>query len=693
MRTFLAASLLVLPALAQEAGSPALLNSLSLKRYDARVRCDGSVANVVVEETFYNPGAGLAEASFLFPLPDGAAADGLELQMGGEFFGGSLLRRERARGIYDEITRRSRDPALLECAGKDLYVCRVFPVPARGDAAVRFAYRHALTAEGPMRRLVVPLDAARFNRAPAAEFSLAVEIRTERGLQAIFCPTHDVTIRRRGAREALVELSGRDAYLARDLVVHFAEEDAPIGAVLGSYRRPGEPGYFVLSIDAAFARDAQERAPKDVVLAVDTSNSTGIYGLESAAAAVAAATASLKPDDRYALLAFGTEPRLLADFRRPGEGEDARAILSRQPLAGRTRLAAAVRGAEGVAARGRPGTGIILLTDGGDEAGADEAAEAARAAWDRGHRTGACGFGDPIDIQVLDGIGERGRGDSAYGSRRLSDDVLRMIETTRGVPISDVGVELEGATELCPEDIRVVAGDAILVAGRYARPGPARVRVTGTVAGERVETTIDVDLRAAGGDPSVARLWAARRIGHLLEDARRADDPDRHRPEIVRLGSRFGIVTPHTSLLVLEEGDQQRLLSGMRRRPLLQSAGGEMVARRAHTSARAATEVVRRIRGLRDARSGEANPFEDLLGGNRLRVRRVLDRTFYRVDDGTWVEDGLVEREPADPRVVRFLSDEWAALAEDPAEAPALSVGRSVLFRLQDGTAVRVVGE
>jgi hypothetical protein len=202
-----------------------------------------------------------------------------------------------------------------------------------------------------------------------------------------------------------------------------------------------------------------------------------------------------------------------------------------------------------------------------------------------------------------------------------------------------------------------------------------------------------VDLRGEGGDPSVARLWAARRIGHLLEEARRADNPDLHRVEIVRLGTRFGIVTPHTALLVLEEGDQQRFLNGMRRRPLLQSAGGEMVGRPARTSARAATEVARRIRGLRDAQSGEANPFEDLLGGNRLRVHRVLDRTFYRVDDGTWVEDALVEKEPADPRIVRFLSDEWAALAEDPAAAPALSVGRSVLFRLPDGTGVRVVEE
>jgi len=696
MRTLFAVCLLAVPVLAQDAGSPALLNSLSLKRYDAKVECDGSLATVVVEETFFNPGAALDQASFLFPLPAGAAASGLELKMGGEFFGGDVLRSEHARDIYDEITRRSRDPALLDCVGKDLYRCRVFPVPARGDAAVRLAYGQPLEAEGAMRRLVVPLDAARFNRAPAAEFSLTVHIRTESGLQAIWCPTHDVAIRRSGAHEAFVELSGKDAYLARDMVLLFAEEDAPIGAVVGSYRRAGEAGYFVLSVDAAFARAAQEKAPRDVVLAVDTSNSTGVFGLEAAAAAVATATRELRPGDRYALLAFATEPRLLADFQDPraADAGTVRALLSCQPLAGRTHLASAVRGAAEVAARGRPGTGIVLLTDGDDADGGAAAAEAARAAADAGHRTGACGVGDAVDAAVLDQIGDHGRGDSAYGSRRLSDDVGYLVGTTRSVPITDIEVDVVGATEVCPEHVRVVqGGDAILVAGRYARPGKAQVRVRGNVAGEPVEVRLDVDLREDGGDPSIARLWAARRIGNLLDDARRANRPDLHREQIVRLGTRFGIVTPHTSLLVLEEADQRRLLGGMRRRPFLQSAGGELVPRAAHTSARAGADVARRIRGLRDAQSGEANPFEDLLGLNRMRVQRVEDRTFYRGEDGTWVEADLVDREPADPRVVRFLSEEWSALARDPAAAPALALGRAVLFRMPDGTAVRVVEE
>jgi Ca-activated chloride channel family protein len=544
-----------------------------------------------------------------------------------------------------------------------------------------------------MRKLVVPLDAARFAGAPAADFSLRIHLKTESGLQALFCPTHDVGIRRAGAREAFVELSGRDAYLARDLVLLFALDDAPVGAVLASCKRKGEAGYFVLSLDAAFAREAQEKAPRDVVLAVDTSSSLGVYGLEAAAAAVAAATQALRPEDRYALVAFSTEPRLLADFRSPGAAtpDDVRNLLARQPLAGRTRLAPAVRGAAEVAAKGRPGAGIVLLTDGDDMDGAATAADAARVAAEAGHRTGLCGVGDLVDAAVLDEVGDRGRGDAAYGGRRLAEDVSYLLETTRSVPITGLEIDVAGATDLCPAEVRVVhAGEAILVAGRYSRAGPAEVRVRGNVAGKRVEVRIEADLREEGGDPAVARLWAARRIGLLLDDARQANDPERHKSEIARLGARFGIVTPHTSLLVLEEADRQRLLSAMRRRPLLQSAGGALRDRAARTSARTETEVRNRIRRLRDAQSGEVNPFEDLLGGNRLRVRRAGDRTFYRSERGAWVEADLVESEPAEPRVVRFLSDEWRVLAEDPAAAPALALGRAVLFRMPDGTAVRV---
>ena len=680
-----------LAAVAQDADRP-LLNGLSLNAYHVRVEAGDSLATTVVEETFYNANAGIAEADFLFPLPAGTAASGLQLEMGGKYYGGNLLRSERARRIYGEITRRTRDPALLDCVGKDLFRCRVFPVPAHGTASIRLAYRQPLLAEGAMRRLVVPLDAARFNRAPVPEFSLEIHLKTEKGLQAIVCPSHDVKVHRKSAHEAYVTLEARQAYLARDLVLLYAVDDAPMGAVLSTYRRAGR-GYFVLSIDAAFAREGQEKAPRDLVLAVDTSNSAAGGGLDAATAAAVLAVEGLKPRDRFALVSFSTEPRVLVGFTHPAEGsaDRVRTLLAGHPVAGRTNLEAAIRGASAVAGKGHPGAGIILRPDGQESEGSAIAGAAEETAA-AGHRGGWCGVGAGVDARTLDDLGAKGRGDSAYAadSNGLRESVAHLLESTRAVPLTDVEVEIEGVSDLHPQVLRMVhPGDTILVAGRYSRSGPTGVTIRGRVAGAPVTRTLTLDLRARGGDPAVARLWAARRIGALLEEARHEGDPSLHAAEIGRLGRQYGIVTPHTSLLVLEEDDQERYLKGMRRQSLLRSEGGRMEDRRVVTR-EATAGLSERIRALARCKSGDVNPFEDLLGANRLRVRTVGDRTFYRGDDGTWVEADLVGNEPAEPRRVAFLSEAWQELAADEEIARVLALGDAVLFTGPDGAVVRV---
>ena len=306
-----------------------------------------------------------------------------------------------------------------------------------------------------------------------------------------------------------------------------------------------------------------------------------------------------------------------------------------------------------------------------------------------------CGVGDHADTVHLDVLGDRGHGDSAYAARgrRLADGVRDLFESTRSAPLCDVEIRIEDVSDLYPTELRVQRdGEALLVVGRYSRPGPVQVRIKGKVNGEPVLHSFEVRFRHHGGDPSVARMWAARRIGHLLDEARAKGNADLHKATIVALGRRFGIVTPHTSLLVLERDDQRRFLSGMRREPLLQSVGGGLKDRRTFTHAVTSAELAARIKQLRRCRSGAVDPFADLVGENRLRMRRVGDRTFYRLDDGIWVLGDLLDRRPAEPRLVRFLSAEWSALAaSDPEVTKTLALGRSVLFRLPDGTAVQVV--
>src|SRR5882672_505534 len=54
-----------------------------------------------------------------------------------------------------------------------------------------------------------------------------------------------------------------------------------------------------------------------------------------------------------------------------------------------------------------------------------------------------------------------------------------------------------------------------------------------------------------------------RRVGHLLDQIRLNGESKELRDEIVELGTRYGIVTPYTSYLVLEPRERGRQMIGM----------------------------------------------------------------------------------------------------------------------------------
>ena len=106
-----------------------------------------------------------------------------------------------------------------------------------------------------------------------------------------------------------------------------------------------------------------------------------------------------------------------------------------------------------------------------------------------------------------------------------------------------VALEGEGIEDLQPQ-AWYVEGGLLRVAGRLTEP-TATVRVTVSEAGKTRSFAQSIDAQTPQSS-RVGALWASWQV------AARAAEPERHRGEIARLGQRFGIVTPGTSLLVLE---------------------------------------------------------------------------------------------------------------------------------------------
>ncbi|WP_272913759.1 VIT domain-containing protein, partial [Noviluteimonas dokdonensis] len=141
--------------------------------------------------------------------------------------------------------------------------------------------------------------------------------------------------------------------------------------------------------------------------------------------------------------------------------------------------------------------------------------------------------GDPTRLAVL-AQQRNGRLVDASG-KGLFDEAPRI-----------VGLAPHGVTDLEVPG-RFVDDFILRVAGRATQPG-AYVDVTVEGAGGRKVVRVDMPIDGSS-HPQIAALWAGWKVRAL------SADPERNAARIARIGQEFGIVTPGTSLLVLENVD------------------------------------------------------------------------------------------------------------------------------------------
>lgn len=201
-------------------------------------------------------------------------------------------------------------------------------------------------------------------------------------------------------------------------------------------------------------------------------------------------------------------------------------------------------------------------------------------------------------------------------------------------------------------------GSQLALFGRYAGSGPATLVLTGKRGAEAVEFRYEAEFPARASEATVLpRLWAARKIGHLLNLIRLKEKTEEElKPIIIELATKYGIATPYTSFLVREP----------------ERAGAYYVDPRALMDAVGATAVgaAQATKSLAEAETAQVTDY----------VREVGDRVFLYLDK-VWQESTYAKGTPTVDLV--YLSEAYFDLLElFPEIGPILALGDRVLFRL-----------
>lgn len=533
------------------------MKAIELRRVAVNVARAGDYAFTEIEHVFYNPNDRELEGTFHFPLPDGAMPLGLAMEIDGRLMEGEIVEREKARKTYEGIVDSMRDPALLEWQDGNRFKLRVFPIEPQREKRVILRYAAPLAPT---------IDGWEYVYATAAP-----------GLQT--------TIPRFSLRFGGRVVAERQGFVpGEDIVVPLAAADVPVAVRQELAVGPGVDAdmqgiYTAVRIEPDWSRipaPAESRAGRSVLIIMDSSRSA-LEGYTLSLQTAELVLSELGAGDRFLLVTADIDARPHADAFVAAGPEAAREALDAARAItpdGASDLGNAfARAGELAAIERRAGrrVEIMYIGDGTPTWGTTDPAELhaalASALQDAPIHAALIGkHASTAEWQRIAGAssGRIARPRTELDARRFAFLATRSGTTPR---IEDVAIDAAGpGTLVLPAGPRTLyRGDSLVAIMRTepGQPAPTALTLSGKSGAARVTQTLRII--APADTRLVAQRWAAMRIAELEATGGSRDD-------IVALSTRYGVMSKHTSLLVLESEEAYARHGIERRNALAQNA-------------------------------------------------------------------------------------------------------------------------
>ncbi|MFG0284109.1 MAG: VWA domain-containing protein [Phycisphaerales bacterium JB039] len=719
--------------------SPHHAPHVQMKSVDVTASLGEAVATTTMRITLTNTGSRQQEAKLLVPVPDGSVVRSFVLEGLGDEGQAQVLPRDEAVRIYTDIVRRVQDPGLLEFAGSGLVQSSVFPVAPGGEQSLVLTYERGLDVDGARVDYFLPRTASL--EATGVAWTIGLDIDAARPISTVYSPSHDLAVERKAPDKVKVTVTPdsirNDTGTVR--ISYLMEAADGVSASLMAYPDPevasgadGMGGYFMLLAGLPAEAQKDRQVKREVILVIDRSGSMRGEKIEQAREAALQVIEGLDDGEAFNIVDYSDTIAVFAENPVTKNDEtiaEARQYLAKLSPGGGTNIHDALL----TALRQDPTEGalpmVLFLTDGLPTVGKRsevDIREGAKGANIHGRRVFTFGVGVDVNAPLLTALARSSRATSAFvlpdedvevkvGSvfKRLSGPILAAPTL---VALGDDGKpDPKQMREVLPTELPdLFEGDQLTVLGQYTSEEPLRLRLTGEYLGQQksFEFTFHVKKLATTDSAYVGRLWAARKIGALLEEIRLAgaNGPSYGQPaqpespgmqelveEVVRLSMKWGILTEYTAFLAVEPGAVEgEEVAGLRRLYANSDLvlGETMASVPADASPRAAAELAQTAVDARAQREragagavqqeinlgrlAEADKLETknmlyAISGGGKQVQRVEFTTIQQANDKTmfkrgarWVDAALLEQAEAEPdEVVKFGTERFDALLMD----------------------------
>ena len=514
---------------------------MPLERTTVNADVAGMGARVSVTQSFVNTSETPIEAIYTFPLPHDAAIDSMRISVGNRVIRGEIMRREKARQVYDAARQHGQVAALLDQETDNIFTQSVANIMPGKRIEVEISYVQVLKFEDGEFEFTFPMvvgerflgpgtpnpqrispPVAPLGTRTGQTIGLHLTIRGGSPIQEYQSVLHRITAKKVDKSTVHVDLVKADEIPNRDFIFRYRTATTEVQESLLTTWDKRTGGYFALVLAPPQAPTPKQRGPKEMVFVLDQSGSQAGFPIEKSKELCYHLLDTMGPDDMFNVMGFANEVNPLWPGPRPNTPEnqaEARAFIKSLNGDGGTELEKAIVASLSTPPDPKRLRIVLFNTDG--YAGQEPVILSDLQMYRGMSRMFTFGIGNSVNRSLIDAMSYEGRGASEIVTLEEdgTDAAARFAQRMSQPLLVNVQAQFDGGTvdQVTPAYISdVFSARPVVIYGRYSEPGKTRLTLSGLSGGQPWGREIELNLPRGNRDGSeVASLWARQRIAEL----------------------------------------------------------------------------------------------------------------------------------------------------------------------------------